>query len=182
MAKVTGPLMSMDASGAFAGTLVFTRWKGRPVVRQLVQPSNPMSQGQEDSRNAMRVLAAGQRFANQTALIRAGETLTDKEELITLAPSGQAWNGFLVKSAIGAGRVNMEAADAAYALLTAPQKTAWDDAAAALVPAIGPVMEYDAGGVEAGLLTSGQVFFHYVYGLYIAGATTIPGAVPPVYA
>jgi len=182
MAKVTGPLMSMDARGKFAGALVFSVWKGRPTVRQLVTPANPMSANQMTVRNAMRVLAAGQRFSNLTTTKRAGETVTDKAELISLAPAGQAWNGFLVKSAIGAGSINYDAASVAYAALTAPQKTAWNDAAVALVPAIPAVAQKAAGGVPATDMTAGEVFFHYVYGLYMAGATTVPGAVPPVYA
>lgn len=182
MAKVTGPLMSMDARGSMGGVLTFTNWKGRPVVRQLVTPANPKSANQETARNAIKVLGAGQHFAQLTALKRAGETLTDKQEMQALAPAGQAWNGFLVKSAIGAGQVTYDAASAAYALLTAPQKTAWVDAAVALVPAIPEVAQTAAGGVPAANMTAGEVFFHYSYGLYAAGAATIPGAVPPVYA
>ena len=46
MAKVIGPLMSMDASGAFGDTLVFAKWKGRNYVRQYVIPtySNTIAQ------------------------------------------------------------------------------------------------------------------------------------------
>lgn len=41
MAGVRGPLFGFDASGAIANTLVWSKWKGRPYVRQLVIPSNP---------------------------------------------------------------------------------------------------------------------------------------------
>lgn len=41
MAKVDGPLFSFSASGSLADTIVFSRWKGRPYVRQRVIPSNP---------------------------------------------------------------------------------------------------------------------------------------------
>lgn len=44
--KVTGPGMSLSASGSLAGTLVYSRWKGRPYIRQLVIPSNPKSPAQ----------------------------------------------------------------------------------------------------------------------------------------
>jgi len=183
MAKVSGPLFSMEASGKFAGALVFGKWKGRPTVRQLVTPANPMSADQETARNAVRVLGAGQRFANLTLLMRAGETVTDKDELITLAPAGQAWNGYLVKSAIGTNQINYDAASALYTALAPAEKTAWDNAAAALVPPIPPVAQKAAGGVPAANMTAGEVFFHYDYGLYMAGAqTAAPGAVPPVYA
>jgi hypothetical protein len=41
MAKVTGPLMSMDASGQLGKALVFAKWKGQNYVRQYVIPMNP---------------------------------------------------------------------------------------------------------------------------------------------
>jgi hypothetical protein len=43
MAKVTGPLMSMTASGTLGGTLVYSVWKGRAYVRNHVNPANPKS-------------------------------------------------------------------------------------------------------------------------------------------
>lgn len=39
MAKVTGPLLSLDASGSVASTMTFSRWKGRNYVRQRVIPT-----------------------------------------------------------------------------------------------------------------------------------------------
>lgn len=46
MAKITGPLMSLDASGSVASTITFSKWKGRNYVRQLVKPANPKSAAQ----------------------------------------------------------------------------------------------------------------------------------------
>lgn len=43
MATVKGPLMSMAASGTVAGAIVYSSWKGRPVVRRHAVPSNPKS-------------------------------------------------------------------------------------------------------------------------------------------
>lgn len=182
MAKVTGPLMSMDASGKFGDALVFGKWKGRNVVRQYTRPANPQTTLQTDTRNALRVLAAGQAFAAATALKRSGESTTDLVELKAIAPAGQAWNGYLVKSGIGAGLVNFDAAETAYAALAAPQKDAWDTAAAALVPAIPAVAQKAAGGASATPMAAGQVFYHYVHALSVAGVTTAPNGVPPAYA
>lgn len=182
MAKVSGPLMSMDASGGFAGTLVFTKWKGRPVVRQLVTPSNPFTADQVAARNRVRVAGAGQHFAYACTDMRTGKTETDLNLIKGVTPGGQAWNGTLVKAMIGAGDVNYTAAAAAYAALTAPQKTAWDTAAAALTPAIPAVAQGATGGGSATALVAGRVFFHYVFGLYILGLSTVPGGTPPTYA
>lgn len=58
MAIVNGPLLSLDASGKVAGAIVFSKWKGRPVVRQLVTPSNPQSAAQWGQRSMMSFLAS----------------------------------------------------------------------------------------------------------------------------
>ncbi len=182
MARVTGPLMSMDASGKFGGALVFSKWKGRNTVRQLVIPANPQTSTQQDSRNYIRVLGAGQKFANACTDMRSGETMTDKERLTFLAPSGQAWNGFLVKSAIGVNDSNIDAAYAAWTALSGGEKTAWDTAADGLSPPILDVPQVDAFGVAGTPVSSGKAFFVYEYGLFIAGARDdIPGATPTVY-
>lgn len=39
MAKVTGPLLSLDAAGSVASTMTFSRWKGINYVRQRVIPT-----------------------------------------------------------------------------------------------------------------------------------------------
>lgn len=57
MATVKGPLFSVDASGTLAGTLVFTRWKGRNVVRRHAVPANPRSGGQLSVRAMMKFLS-----------------------------------------------------------------------------------------------------------------------------
>lgn len=46
MAKVTGPLMSIDASGAFADTMVYAKWKGINYSRQYAIPANPKTANQ----------------------------------------------------------------------------------------------------------------------------------------
>jgi len=50
MAKVTGPLFSLSASGQIAKTLVFGDWKGIDVVRKYVIPANPNTAGQQTQR------------------------------------------------------------------------------------------------------------------------------------
>lgn len=57
MVKVSGPLMSFDASGSLAKTAVFSKWKGRNYVRKLVIPTNPKSALQVSVRGMMRFLA-----------------------------------------------------------------------------------------------------------------------------
>jgi hypothetical protein len=58
MARVSGPLMSVDASGKFGGTLVYSKWKGRNYVRQLVTPMNPKAAKQLGVRSVFAFCAA----------------------------------------------------------------------------------------------------------------------------
>jgi hypothetical protein len=182
MAKVSGPLMSMQASGKFGGSLVFGNRLGSNVVRLLVTPANPMSANQEIARNIIRVTGAGQHFANLCVLKGSGRLITDKALLVLNAPAGQTWNSFLVKLITGVTAATYTAATAAYAALTAPNRATWDAAAAALTPAILAVAQKAAGGVASTPLAAGEVWFHYQYGLYAGGFITVPGAVPPTYA
>ncbi len=78
MARVNGPLMSLDASGSIGGTMVFSKWKGRPYVRQLVRPSNPKSGGQISMRAMMKFLAQNW----------AGIGLSDRNSWDALADAG----------------------------------------------------------------------------------------------
>lgn len=50
MAKVTGPLFSLTASGKLADVMVHFPWKGRQVVRQWLKPSNPRTAKQGQAR------------------------------------------------------------------------------------------------------------------------------------
>jgi len=91
MAKVTGPLMSMSASGKIADAIVFFGWKGTNVVRQWLKPSNPQSSTQGDTRIAM----GGTGKA-------VGKISTDSayhQQLIDLAliPGGQTKQSYMVK-------------------------------------------------------------------------------------
>lgn len=182
MAKVSGPLFSMEASGSYGGAIVFAKWKGRQYSRQLVIPSNPHSADQEAARNRLRVTGAIQNWANTTTLVVSGQTDTDKVRITTITPGGYAWNGYLVDKAIGMGGLTYTAARNAYAALQANDRTAWNNAAGALTPAITDVYQTAAGGSSTTALTAGEAFFIYRYALAQMGLNTTPGATPPTYA
>jgi hypothetical protein len=57
MVKVAGPAFSLDASGALGDAIVYSKWKGRPYVRERVIPSNPRSAGQVAMRAMLTWLA-----------------------------------------------------------------------------------------------------------------------------
>jgi hypothetical protein len=178
-------MMSLDARGKFAGALVFTNWKGRPVVRQLVTPSNPQSIDQQTARNCVRVFGKIQNFVNRMdaqfpALRRDGAADTDKNLLIGVAPAGQAWNGNLMAQGIGAQQINYDAAVTAYA--GAGIAAAYATGASALSIPIGEVAQIGASGVPDANMVGGEVYFIYVYTLFLLGLSDEPSATVPVWA
>ena len=59
MAKLTGPLFSLDARGKLGSALVFIGWKGIKTVRQWLKPANPKSADQGDVRLVLGGLGRG---------------------------------------------------------------------------------------------------------------------------
>lgn len=58
MARTTGPLLSMDASGSVGNSITFAKWKGRNYVRRYAVPANPRSIAQTSIRTAMKYYTA----------------------------------------------------------------------------------------------------------------------------
>ena len=91
MAKVTGPLMSLDASGTVAKTTTFSKWKGRNYVRHRVIPRNPQSAGQVATRGYLGVLA---KAAFAVLTIAKDSLLVGSKffiDAVAAATSGQSW-------------------------------------------------------------------------------------------
>ena len=82
MAIVTGPLMSVDASGKFGGSMVFSKWKGRNYARKLVIPSNPKEPKQVGVRSMLTFLAKAW-AAIKVAEAADYQTLADAAEIST---------------------------------------------------------------------------------------------------
>lgn len=91
MAKVTGPLMSMDASGKLGDAIVFSKWKGQNYVRQFVIPANPQSALQGDTRQ---IVGGTGRAAGKVAVT---SPFNVKLGLKNVIPAGQSKQSYLVK-------------------------------------------------------------------------------------
>jgi len=72
MARITGPLLSLSASGKIADVLVASTWKGIPVMRQYVKPSNPQTEAQVAQRDAMTACVAAWRNIYTATAMRTG--------------------------------------------------------------------------------------------------------------
>jgi len=91
MAKVTGPLFSVSASGKIADSMVFFGWKGVNVVRGFVIPSNPQSAGQGDQR----IIIGG--TGKAVGKIQPESAFHQQLIDLGLIPAGQTKQSFLVK-------------------------------------------------------------------------------------
>lgn len=96
MAKVDGPLMSIEARGKIADAIVFFPWKGRHVVRQWLKPTNPKSIKQGYTRAAL--YAVG-KWIKKIMSNSQGDGVDSK--VYTLATSsvvaGLNWNAWLAE-------------------------------------------------------------------------------------
>ncbi len=98
MAKTTGPLYSMGASGKIGNALVFFPWKGRNAVRSWVIPVNRMTTAQGDTR--VELGGTGRAVGKIKAFVFGTSTPTAfAAQLVTLGviPAGQTKQSFLVK-------------------------------------------------------------------------------------
>ena len=91
MAKVTGPLYSMSASGKLADAMVYFGWKGINVVRGWVKPANPMRASQGDQRIA---LGGTGRSVGE---VKPSKVFAQQLINLNLIPAGQTKQSFLVK-------------------------------------------------------------------------------------
>jgi hypothetical protein len=118
MAKVTGPLMSMSASGTVGNTITFDK---RGFVRQRVIPANPQS----DSQGNVRQMLLG----IQRGITKLGATVIAAVK--TVSPVAYRWNSFLLQQVLGPGSSEFEASRTAFLALTTTQQDTWTTQAVA---------------------------------------------------
>lgn len=180
MARVTGPLMSMEASGTIGKTLTFANWVGRQYVRRWTRPSNPQTADQMEQRNAFSVIGVGVSQVNKCLQVNSSTTKTDEQAFRDKTPSGMRWNGYIQKVLTGSGAAGYKAAKLAWGALGGG--SSWESAASSLVPPMPSAPQYQAGGASDTAATPGEVLFIMNYGLYLIGASSdAPTATPPTY-
>lgn len=97
--KVTGPMMSLSASGTFGGILTASIWKGRPYMRQRVDPSNPSTAGQITVRKYLGSIAKGAHAVLTSFLDPSEEGSQFFQDARDNAPAGQSWISWLQRYA-----------------------------------------------------------------------------------
>ena len=99
MPRVTGPFMSLTASGSLKKTIVASIWKGRPYMRIHAIPINRNTVGQQGVRSILGTLAKAVRavltLKNDTTIPAMGSQFFIDANAI--APAGQSWLSYLQK-------------------------------------------------------------------------------------
>lgn len=181
MARVTGPLMSMEASGTVGKTLTFANWVGRQYVRRWARPANPQTTDQMAQRNAFSVIGVGISWANKCLQVNSSTTKTDEAALRAKTPSGMRWNGYTQKLITGSKAAGFGDAKTAWGLISGSQSS-WETAATSATPPLGSAPQYLAGGTADTPATPGFVLFCVNWALYMAGErATAPDSTPPTY-
>lgn len=127
MPRLTGPFMSLSASGTLGKTLTASIWKGQPYMRLRVIPINRNTVGQQTVRAVLGTLAKACRavltIANDVAVPAVGSQFF--QDAVAVAPAGQSWISYLqkVSNSEFAGNVS------AYGALSATIKGYYDGAA-----------------------------------------------------
>lgn len=106
MAKVTGPLLSLNASGTVGKALTYKQWKGINACSIKSRPSNPRTADQMIGRA---FFAAGGKITKVANLV--GDVV---EFLREMAPAGQSWASAFIREMQGSNYANMQAAKTFY--------------------------------------------------------------------
>lgn len=99
MAKVEGPLFSLEARGKIGNVMVHFPWKGRNVVRKWLKPTNPRDIDQKLIRQ--KLAAVGRcigKFLQVSTTYPNGSLAI--VEWKTLTPATQIWNAYICKKAL----------------------------------------------------------------------------------
>ena len=99
MAKVEGPLFSLEARGKIGNVMVHFPWKGRNVVRKWLKPTNPRDIDQKLIRQ--KLAAVGHCISKFLGVSTANPNGSYAiQEWKTITPATQIWNAFITKSAL----------------------------------------------------------------------------------
>jgi len=190
MAKPTAPLLSFDASGTLAKTMVFSRWRGIPYVRRYVIPANPQTAAQQTTRNTFTMLtefwkvagpllqapwglyATGRKFLDRNAFIGQNIALIRGEVDMALFRASPGARGGLPPVSISAAP---GVAEIIVTFVPPAAPTGWTIIAAQAVaipdqdPAVafvGPAVEDEdtVTPFDTVTLTGLDTVLHYVYG------------------
>jgi hypothetical protein len=162
MAKVHGPLFSIEARGAIAEAMVHFPWKGRAVVRKWLKPANPQDIDQKIIRQKM--AACGK---NTAKISVPSTTLADGSKLYAMiklqTPADNIWNAYFTKTVMNAVKDDAAFTAISAALFATNMTTYWQANAQALG------LSDITGSAFATTISDDLQLFMAAYGAYLMG-------------
>ncbi len=174
MAKVYMPLLSAQASGKLAKSMVHFYWKGLNVVRQWVIPTNPRDVNQKLIRQKLAAMGK-----NLAAIVTPYSGLVAGSAIYQLivadTPANQIWNAHFVKEGLDHLKTEANFTALSAAIMGTATVTAWQEQAGELgfatltgdqfATAISPEVQLAMGAYAA-------------YAMNLSGATDIYSTYP----
>lgn len=183
MAKVTGPLHSSNASGAFGAMLGFaTITPARTVAKARRPNTRAPSPAQIQVRNRMAATTAAQRWAARTAATNPEYASTPLARWRALAPDPTEWENFLLRSLFGPNMTQINAAEDAWMALDDSARAAWQAMIETAPPIIKPTPQKGPLAQPAPPLQAGFILWLHEWASFAAGLTSAaPTTTPPDY-
>ena len=163
MAKVNGPLFSLDARNKVGDAIVYSIWKGRNYVRSRVVPHNPKTEAQGLVRLFLGCVGKNNKMIESLSQGDSGDSPLYLS-IFKKTPADQSWMSFFAAAQLGPGLVTINNSHNKFATLTNQQRTYWDNAAAT-IPLPGFGLDYS----DLYPITPGEQLFISAYGAYTAG-------------
>lgn len=131
MAKVSGPLFSIEARGKIGNAVVHFPWKGRYCVRRWLIPSNPRDIDQRIVRQKMACI--GKPISK---ILTASELPSDGsaiyEGIKNATPTAQIWNAYFTKTFMDFAKNELNFTTLRYDFTSSTYTANWDAVAAQL--------------------------------------------------
>lgn len=180
MARVDGPLFSLQAHGKLANSLVYTHSRGQNVVREHVIPRNPQTEMQAQGRTVVKVIGAMNSRINAGQVGKSnGASMTPLEYLKSVVVAPLVWNSELLKRGYPSSWTTLNADLVLYGALTQPEKDAWgtwNDAFA------NSFEDLPSAPGRTGMITANEIAHTFARALARAAyITVVPNQVPPTW-
>jgi hypothetical protein len=131
MAKVYMPLLSAQASGKLAKSMVHFYWKGLNVVRQWVIPTNPRDVNQQIVRQKLAAMGKNLK-AITTPCTALPQGSAIYQAVVDQLPANNIWNAYFVKMALEDLKTEANFTALSAAIAGSAQALVWTTQAAAL--------------------------------------------------
>ena len=179
MAKMNGPLLSMEARGMIARRYVYQRTQGGQSMRYHWPGAHPITAAQAPHQQLHGWLTHIISFVKQQRP-HLNNTTSDHVVPTLLRASDRAQVDVIVRRRMMQGNPShLASVRASWNALTAPQQMAWENEAAARAPGLTAYVGAAPAGWPAPVFTPGQCWYLYRWVAFLLPITTAaPGDWP----